>query len=89
VLRRRHYLEMVVAMLVGMGVLSLLWNIDWPGLSTHEGLHAAVMVADMCIGMSAWMRIHRAECTASHHHAVEAHPKGAEIEAVRTTGGDR
>ena len=31
----------------------------------------------------------RAEYTASHHHAVEAHPTGAEIEAVRTTGGDR
>ena len=139
----RHYLEMVVAMLVGMGVLGLLWNIVWPGLSAHEGLHAAVMVADMCIGMSVWMRIRRhswpaigemcaamaapflalavpyaagalsadtmtmsahvlmlpamalamlrrrAEYTASHHHAVEAHPTGAEIEAVRTTGGDR
>jgi putative intracellular protease/amidase len=55
----RHYLEMVVAMLVGMGVLGLLWNVVWPGLSASEGLHAAAMVTDMCIGMSVWMRIRR------------------------------
>ena len=55
----RHYLEMLVAMLVGMGLLGLLWNLVWPGLSARGGLNAAVMVADMCLGMAGWMRIRR------------------------------
>ena len=54
----RHYLEMVVAMLVGMGVLGLLWNIVWPGLSAHEGS------ARCCHG---GRHVHR-------HVRVDAHP---------------
>jgi len=43
----------------------------------------------MLPAMALAMLRRRAEYTASHHHAVEAHPTGTGIEAVRTTGGGR
>ena len=52
----RHYLEMVVAMLLGMAVLGPVWSLVWPGLSAHTAADALVMATDMAIGMGAWMR---------------------------------
>jgi flagellar biosynthetic protein FliP len=52
----RHYLEMVVAMVVGMAVLGPVWNLAWPGLPAHIVVESLVMATDMAIGMGAWMR---------------------------------
>jgi hypothetical protein len=57
----RHYLEMVVAMLVGMVVLGaaesmLLDPIGWAELSAHPELRALVMATNMTVAMGAWMR---------------------------------
>lgn len=57
----RHYLEMVVVMLVGMGVLALpaQWATDalWPGVPADDTtLMLARMAATMTIPMVAWMR---------------------------------
>jgi hypothetical protein len=52
----RHYLEMVVAMVVGMVALGPVWSLVWPGLSAHVAADALVMATDMAIGMGAWMR---------------------------------
>jgi hypothetical protein len=54
-----HYLEMVVAMLVGMVALAPLWNLLLPGLSAHPVADAMVMATDMSLGMALWMRIRR------------------------------
>lgn len=54
-----HYVEMVVAMVVGMGLLALPWRLIWPGLRGHPTLDTLVMVANMTIGMAAWMAIRR------------------------------
>ena len=54
-----HFVEMVLAMLVGMVVLGPVWSFAWPGLSELAGLSALVMAADMTIGMALWMRIRR------------------------------
>ncbi|HEX2074347.1 MAG TPA: hypothetical protein VHF92_11215 [Geodermatophilus sp.] len=52
----RHYLEMVVAMLVGMAVLDPLWGLVWPGWSDRIEIHVLVMATNMVIGMGAWMK---------------------------------
>ena len=52
----RHYLEMVVAMVVGMIALGPVWQLVWPGLSGHVAADALVMATDMAIGMGGWMR---------------------------------
>jgi hypothetical protein len=54
-----HYLEMVVAMFVGMVALSPLWSMAVPGLSGHPDAAAMVMATDMSIGMALWMRIRK------------------------------
>lgn len=54
-----HYVEMVVAMFVGMGIFALPWMLLWPGLSDHPVLDTLVMVANMTLGMAAWMAIRR------------------------------
>lgn len=54
-----HYVEMVVAMAVGMGVLALPWMLMWPGLHNHRVLDVLVMVVNMTLGMAAWMAIRR------------------------------
>ena len=51
-----HYLEMVVAMVVGMVVLGPVWSVALPGLSGHVAAESLVMATDMAIGMGAWMR---------------------------------
>ena len=57
----RHYLEMVIAMFVGMGVLwpvwlGVFWALGRPELSDRADLGAMTMALDMCVGMGAWMR---------------------------------
>ena len=54
-----HYVEMVIAMFVGMGLLALPWMLIWPGLDDYPVLDILVMVANMTIGMAAWMAIRR------------------------------
>jgi hypothetical protein len=56
----RHYLEMVVAMVVGMVALEPLWDVvlpalGWSVLLERPDLHVLVMATDMTLAMSAWM----------------------------------
>jgi hypothetical protein len=51
-----HYLEMVVAMVVGMVALAPLWPEAW--LSRGD-LHAVAMAVDMTAAMAAWMLVRR------------------------------
>ena len=53
----RHFLEMVVAMLIGMVVLGLLQQLVWPSLNFYSAVGVLVMATDMAIGMGAWMRV--------------------------------
>jgi hypothetical protein len=55
----RHYVEMVVAMFVGMAVLSPLTGALLPALAARSDGGALLMATDMAIGMAAWMRIRR------------------------------
>jgi hypothetical protein len=52
-----HYVEMVLAMFVGMGLLALPWMLIWPGMRDYPVLDTLVMAANMTIGMAAWMAI--------------------------------
>ncbi|MGY1630534.1 hypothetical protein ACI784_02325 [Geodermatophilus sp. SYSU D01186] len=52
----RHYLEMVVAMIVGMVALGPVVGMLWPGWDDRVDVHAMVMATTMAIGMGAWMR---------------------------------
>lgn len=57
----RHYLEMVIAMVVGMIALAPVWSwaverIGATELFSRPDLAALVMATDMAIAMSAWMR---------------------------------
>jgi hypothetical protein len=52
----RHYLEMVVAMLVGMFTLGPLEGFVWPALTARPDVGVMVMATNMSIGMGAWMR---------------------------------
>ena len=54
-----HYLEMVVAMMIGMAVLAPVWRLAWPGLADRPDLETIVMAFDMTIAMAAWMRLRR------------------------------
>jgi len=49
------YLEMTLAMLVGMGVLGVVWDAVWPGLTGRPDAMALTMAFDMTVGMAAWM----------------------------------
>jgi hypothetical protein len=51
----RHYLEMVVAMLVGMVALGPVWSLVWPGWTDVFEVHVLLMATNMAIGMAAWM----------------------------------
>src|SRR3954454_10819350 len=53
----RHYLEMLLAMLVGMTALGGLEGWLWPALVTRGDVAALVMATNMSLGMAAWMRI--------------------------------
>ncbi|MGH3315875.1 MAG: hypothetical protein ACRDO0_07005 [Nocardioidaceae bacterium] len=57
----RHYVEMVLAMMVGMVVLgavrdALGWTVPF---AEHPGASFLLMATDMAIGMVVWMRIRR------------------------------
>ncbi|GAA3809746.1 hypothetical protein GCM10022226_32610 [Sphaerisporangium flaviroseum] len=54
----RHYVEMVLAMLVGMAVLGLLRGAVGLGLSYERDPELAylLMAFDMSVGMAVWMR---------------------------------
>jgi putative intracellular protease/amidase len=54
-----HFLQMVVAMVIGMLVLGPLWGVALPGLSGRADLQALVMATNMSIGMAVWMRVRR------------------------------
>jgi hypothetical protein len=51
-----HYLEMVVAMIVGMVALAPLWPAEWVA---RTDVHVMTMAIDMTIAMALWMRIRR------------------------------
>ena len=53
----RHFVEMVVAMVVGMVLLGPLWTLMWPGLPDRPAAAALVMATDMAVGMAVWMRV--------------------------------
>jgi hypothetical protein len=57
----RHYLEMVLAMIVGMIALGPLWSLAGNAFDLSGALHrpevaALVMATDMSVAMCAWMR---------------------------------
>lgn len=57
----RHFLEMVVAMTIGMVALAPLWDLifdalGWSDLFDRPDLSALVMATNMTIGMTLWMR---------------------------------
>ncbi len=56
----RHYLEMLVAMVVGMAVLTPLWSLALAPvgveLADHTAVYTTVMATNMSVGMGAWMR---------------------------------
>jgi hypothetical protein len=49
------YLEMTLAMLVGMGLFGAVWDALWPGLTHRPDAMAVTMAADMTLAMAAWM----------------------------------
>jgi flagellar biosynthetic protein FliP len=53
----RHYLEMVVAMLVGMVVLGQAENLLLPTVMVGTEVGVMVMATNMAVGMGAWMRV--------------------------------
>jgi hypothetical protein len=53
-----HYLEMVVAMFLGMA-LGPLWSFLVPGIDDRPDVRTMVMATDMAIGMTLWMLIRR------------------------------
>ena len=46
-------------MLVGMLLLSPVWNVILPGIAARADVNALVMASDMAVGMAAWMLIRR------------------------------
>lgn len=57
----RHFLEMVLAMALGMMLLQPLWRFGLPAVGAghpldKDTLNALAMATDMTIGMGAWMR---------------------------------
>ena len=53
------YLEMTLAMLVGMAVLGVVWDAAGPGLTGRPDAMALTMAFDMTVGMAAWMWVRR------------------------------
>jgi hypothetical protein len=54
-----HYLEMVLAMGIGMMALAPLWQLAWPGISGHPDVETLTMAFDMTVAMGGWMRLRR------------------------------
>src|SRR5262245_31809086 len=53
-----HYVEMVIAMSLGMLLLAPLWSVILPGTERLD-VRTLTMAADMTIGMAAWMKVRR------------------------------
>ncbi|TMR96390.1 DJ-1/PfpI family protein [Nonomuraea basaltis] len=51
-----HYIEMVIAMMLGMLLLGLVWDAVLPEI-TRIDVNTLIMAADMTIGMAVWMRV--------------------------------
>jgi len=54
-----HYLEMVLAMGIGMMALAPLWRLAWPGIADHPDVETLTMALDMTVAMGGWMRLRR------------------------------
>jgi flagellar biosynthetic protein FliP len=54
-----HYVEMIIAMFVGMFALDPVWSLAVPGVMDRPDAAAIVMATNMTVGMSAWMAIRR------------------------------
>ncbi len=52
-----HYLEMVVAMVIGMIALAPIWNALWPAYADRADTMALSMATDMTVAMVAWMAV--------------------------------
>lgn len=52
----RHYLEMIVAMLVGMATLYPLWDVATTGWADRVDVSMLAMATAMTVPMVAWMR---------------------------------
>ena len=52
-----HYLEMVVAMVVGMIALGPVWDGLWPAYADRPDTAALAMAANMTVAMVAWMAV--------------------------------
>jgi hypothetical protein len=60
----RHYLEMVVAMLIGMVALGPVWSfafdrLGWSATLDRVEVGTLVMATDMALAMAAWMRFRK------------------------------
>ena len=53
------YLEMVLAMGIGMMALAPLWHLAWPGIAGHPDVETITMALDMTVAMGGWMRLRR------------------------------
>jgi len=54
-----HFVEMVIAMVVGMVALGPLWSFAAPGLVGRADTGAMIMATNMTVGMALWMWIRR------------------------------
>src|SRR5438876_10201018 len=54
-----HFVQMIIAMVVGMLVLDPVWRLILPASAQRFGVLAIVMATDMSIGMAVWMRVRR------------------------------
>jgi flagellar biosynthetic protein FliP len=52
-----HYLEMLVAMVVGMMALAPVWQFAWPGHADRPDTAALVMATNMTVAMAGWMAV--------------------------------
>jgi hypothetical protein len=54
-----HFVEMLVAMFVGMFALDPVWSLAAPGLADRPDAAAVIMATNMTAGMALWMSIRR------------------------------
>lgn len=53
----RHYLELLVAMVVGMIALGPVMTLLWPAAHDRADVSVLVMATTMAVGMGAWMLV--------------------------------